>query len=80
MEIPNNLELPEPIHVKSIHQKLDIFSENSEIKRWTGSDLIDVLFYLYLFNKYKHNCLLKYKGATSNTAIGLELQIKDNKE
>jgi exonuclease VII small subunit len=77
MEITNNLELPEPIRIKSIHRKIDIFSENSEIKRWTGNILIDSLFYLYLFNKYKHNCLLKYKGSTSNGGIGLELIIKE---
>ena len=72
-----DIKLPEPIRIKTIHQKLDIFSENSEIKRWTGNILIDALFYLYLFNKYKHNCLLKYNGATGNNGIGLELIIKD---
>ena len=33
METTNNLKLPEPIRIKSIHEKMDIFSENSEIKR-----------------------------------------------
>jgi hypothetical protein len=80
MEKTDTVILPEPIHVKKIHQKLDIFSENNEIKRWTGTDIIDILFYLYLFNKYKHNCLLKHKAATSANSIGLELLIKEDKD
>jgi len=75
-----NIQLPEPIHVKTIHNKLDVFSENNEFKQWTGNYRIDVLFYLYLFNKYKHNCLLKYKSPNSNNTINLELQIKEDKD
>ena len=75
-----NILLPEPIYVKSIHNKLDIFAENNEFKQWTGNYRIDILFYLYLFNKYKHNCLLKYKNYASNNTIHLELQIKEDKD
>jgi hypothetical protein len=75
-----DIQMPEPIHVKTIHRKLDIFSENNEFKQWTGNYLIDILFYLYLFNKYKHNCLLKYKNYASNNTIHLELQIKEDKD
>ena len=70
--------LPEPIHVKNIHHKLDIFSENNIIKEWGGYAIVDTFFYLYLFNKYKHNCLLKNNSLT-NTSLGLELQIKEKK-
>ena len=73
-----DIKLPEPIHVKNIHHKLDIFSENNIIKEWGGYAIVDTFFYLYLFNKYKHNCLLKYNSLT-NTSLGLELQIKEKK-
>ena len=73
-----DIKLPEPIHVKNIHHKLDIFSENNIIKEWGGYAIVDTFFYLYLFNKYKHNCLLKNNSLT-NTFLGLELQIKEKK-
>ena len=73
-----DIKLPEPIHVKNIHHKLDIFSENNIIKEWGGYAIVDTFFYLYLFNKYKHNCLLKNNSLT-NTSLGLELQIKEKK-
>lgn len=78
MEKEPKIDLPKPVpeHVESIHRKLDFFSESNPIRRWAGYDLIDVIFYLYLFNKYKNNCLIKYKGVTSNNALGVELQIK----
>ena len=78
MEKEPKIDLPKPVpeHVESIHRKLDFFSESNPIRRWAGYDLIDVIFYLYLFNKYKNNCLIKYKGVTSNHALGVELQIK----
>ena len=34
---------------------------------------------MYLFNKYKHNCLLKFNSLT-NTSLGLDLQIKQDKD
>ena len=74
-----DIKLPEPIHVKNIHHKLDIFSENNIIKEWGGYSHVDTFFYLYLFNKYKHNCLLKFKSLT-NTSLGLDLQIKEKKD
>ena len=71
-----DIKLPEPIHTRKIHEKLDLFAQDNLIRRWAGYDIIDTLFYLYLFNKYKNQCLLKSKGVTSTTALGLELQIK----
>jgi len=68
--------LPEPIHAKKIYEKLDLFAQDNLIRRWAGYDIIDTLFYLYLFNKYKNQCLVKYTGVSSNTALGVELQIK----
>lgn len=78
MEKEPKIDLPKPLHehVEAIHRKLDFFSESNPIRRWAGYDLIDVIFYLYLFNKYKNNCLIKYKGVTSKNALGVELQIK----
>lgn len=76
MEKEAKIELPKPIDVETMHRKLDFFSESNPIRRWGGYDLIDVMFYLYLFNKYKNNCLIKYKGVTSKNALGVELQIK----
>lgn len=70
------VKLPEPIHVKKIHSKLDLFSKKNIIRQWPGYDIIDTLFYLYLFNKYKNNCLIKYQGLTSKNSLGIELQIK----
>lgn len=75
MEGDKKIKMPEPLHVKRIHAKLDLFSKNNIIRQWPGYDLFDTLFYLYLFNKYKNNCLIKYKGVTSNMSLGLELQI-----
>jgi hypothetical protein len=75
MEEPD-IKLPEPIHTKKIHEKLDLFSQDNPIRRWSGYDIIDTLFYLYLFNKYKNQCLIQYKGVTSKNALGVELQIK----
>jgi len=75
------IKLPEPIRVKNIHHKLDILTQNNVIKRWFGHNYIDTLFYLYLFNKYKHNCLVKYQGliqGLSNDFVGLELIITGN--
>ncbi len=70
------VKMPEPIHIKRIQAKLDLFSEKNIIRQWPGYDMIDTLFYLYLFNKYKNNCLIKYTGLTSKNALGIELQIK----
>jgi len=76
MEEEKKIKLPQPLHVKKIHSKLDIFSEKNIIRQWPGFDIIDTLFYLYLFNKYKNNCLIKHKGITSDISLGLELQIQ----
>ena len=39
-----NIKLPEPIHVKNIHRKLDLFSENNIIKQWSGHNIVDTFF------------------------------------
>ena len=78
MEKTKKIKMPEPIHIKKINTKLDFFSKTNVIRQWSGYDVIDTLFYLYLFNKYKQNCLIKYKGANSKHSLGLELQIKTN--
>jgi hypothetical protein len=70
-----DIKLPEPIHTRKIHEKLDLFSQDNPIRRWAGYDIIDTLFYLYLFNKYKNKCLLKYRGVYSIYALGVQLQI-----
>jgi hypothetical protein len=70
------VKMPEPIHIKRIHSKLDFFSEKNIIRQWPGYDIIDTLFYLYLFNKYKNNCLIKHSGIISYIALGLELHIR----
>lgn len=76
MEKEQKIDLPKPVHIEKIQSKLDFFSQSNPIRVWSGYDIIDVIFYLYLFNKYKNNCLIKYKGVTSKTALGVELQIK----
>ena len=78
MDKTKKIKMPEPIHIKKINSKLDFFSNTNVIRQWSGYDVIDTLFYLYLFNKYKQNCLIKYKGASSKHSLGLELQIKTN--
>lgn len=75
MEEPD-IKLPEPIHTKKIYEKLDLFSKDNPIRRWSGYDMIDTFFYLYLFNKYKNQCLIQYRGVTAKNALGIELQIK----
>jgi hypothetical protein len=76
MEEDPEINFPEPIQIRRIHEKIDIFSEKNIIRKWGGYDIIDTLFYLYLFNKYKNNCLVKYMGVISNNSLGVELQIK----
>jgi len=77
MEQEPKIVLPEPIHIRNIHTKLDMFSEKgSNISKWGGYDIIDTIFYLYLFNKYKSKCLLYSRAPLSSTSIGLELLVK----
>lgn len=78
MEKEKKIKMPEPIHIKKINTKLDFFSKNNVIRQWPAYDIIDTLFYLYLFNKYKHNCLIKYQAVTSVRSLGVELQIDKN--
>jgi hypothetical protein len=78
MEKDKKIKLPEPIHIKKINAKLDLFSKNNVLRKWAGYDIVDTLFFLYLFNKYKQNCLIKYEGVHSSRALGLELIIRKN--
>lgn len=75
MEKEYKIKLPEPIHIKKINSKLDLFSKNNILRKWSAFDIVDTLFYLYLFNKYKQNCLIKYQGVISKRALGVELII-----
>ena len=81
-----NIKLPEPTHVKNIHRKLDIFAENNDITEYFNYHMVETFFYLYLFNKYKHNCFIKYKEPIINTKnkakyfLGLKLLIKAKKD
>jgi hypothetical protein len=68
------VKLPEPIHIKKIHSKLDFFSEKNIIRRWNGHEILKIFFYLYLFNKYKSNCLITFTGDFYNRDLGLWLQ------
>lgn len=71
----NDNQLYQPITTTKIHQKLDQFTQLYILRRWPGNDIIDTFFYLYLFNKYKSHCLVKYEGVGSGRALGLQLQI-----
>ena len=54
-----------------IKKKLDKFTEkinSAKIIQWLGYPSIGNLFYTYLLNKYKSNCLLAYNGK-----IGIEI-------
>jgi hypothetical protein len=72
MEDPK-IKLPEPIRTTKIQKKLDLFSKDSAIQNWAGYDVIDTLFYLYLFNKYKQTCLV---NDTSEVFFGVKLIVK----
>lgn len=80
MEKTPKIVFPDPIEVNKIHNKLDIFSKKGEtFFKWFGWDIIDTLFYLYLFNKYKNNCLVKPNTIIrSKNSVGLELIIKQS--
>ncbi len=75
MEEPTNkITLPDPI--QNIHDDLDVFSSNgTKIPNWMGNKIIISLFYLYLLNKYKSNCLLYFKFEKRYN-LGLELRIR----
>jgi hypothetical protein len=75
MEKEEKIKLPEPIHIKKIHSKLDLFStKNTTIRRWKGNEILKTFFLLYLFNKYKSNCLITFQGDFYNRGLGLWLQ------
>ncbi len=60
MDVPK-IKLPVPIMTRHLNKKLDVFTKYDVIKKWEGTPLVSTLFNLYLFNKYKHSCLLNVK-------------------
>ncbi len=70
MDIPN-LKLPEPLSNRKLSNKLEKFLNNKTIKKWNGNNIMSSLFYLYLFNKYKHSC---------GGLLNIELPIRPLKE
>jgi hypothetical protein len=78
MEKDPVLKLPEPYvtHTKKIHDRMDLFAKNNTIRKWSSS-LIDQLFFLYLFKKYKNNCITHHQSRKSYMAdLGVQLYIK----
>ena len=57
MEKDPKIKIPDVFKVtKKIQKKLDLFTDKiskSKLIQWIGSSMIERLFYLYLFNKYK---------------------------
>lgn len=64
---------PEYIKSKSIHRKLDLLSESLTIREWIPIAIMTDMYYLYLFNKYKTNCLIRSK----NVSLGLAIIINE---
>jgi len=83
MEKEPKLKLPEPFKVsKKIQKKLDLFADkisHSKFLKWEYSAVMQNLFYLYLFNKYKTNCLIYDQKFVSYEELGLELYVDDEK-
>jgi hypothetical protein len=66
-----NLKFPEPLPDKiTFDEKLSkkmtlLVNKHQDIKPFTGDTLFKDIFYLYLFNKYKTNCLVTQKYENS---------------
>lgn len=75
------LKLPEPLPQKREYtEKINthitrIIQKNDKIKEFLGFYLLENLFYLYLFSKYKMNCLIKAREDPNNSEIGLIVKI-----
>jgi hypothetical protein len=66
----SNVKMPTP--EAKIHKKLDLFSQDKLVKSWTGSYLVNTLFYYYLFNKYKNNCFISSFTLDSGMFIDID--------
>jgi hypothetical protein len=52
--------LPEPQRISKIIRKIDSFSENEVVPLdYNGNPILGNLFYLYLFKKYKSDCMIR---------------------
>lgn len=75
------LKLPEPLPEKREYtEKINthitrIIQKNDKIKEFLGLYLLENLFYLYLFSKYKMNCLIKAREDPNNSEIGLIVKV-----
>jgi hypothetical protein len=75
------LKMPIPLSDKinynaAVAKKMDkIFQSHENVAAFTGSPLLANLFYLYLFKKYKMNCILVSQDKIS---MHLKLEIKEN--
>lgn len=80
MEKDPVLKLPEPYvshHTKRIHDRMDLFIKDEKIRKWTGSSFIGELFFIYLFKKYKNNCITHRQSHIMYMAdLGLQLYVK----
>jgi hypothetical protein len=76
---PPKLELPEPIPIpKKVKSQMDFFSRRQPLfTQYKGNNYIMILFYLYLFNKYKSDCLI-YDKASTYVAGGYLLNLYGN--
>ena len=82
MEPLPKIKLPKPFILSDkVKRKLDLLKNKSvasQVIRWDGYDVIQNLFYLYLFNKYKSKCLVYNKKENNKfPLLGLEI-ILDN--
>lgn len=75
-----NLKFPEPLPDKiTFDEKLSkkmtsLVNKHQDIKPFMGDTLFKDIFYLYLFNKYKTNCLItqKYKNSIPEMKIFID--------
>ena len=77
---PPKLELPEPIPIpKKVKSQMDFYSRRQKLfNLYKGNHYINILFYLYLFNKYKSNCLIYDQSAAYNSNTGALLHLYSN--
>jgi hypothetical protein len=75
-----NIVLPSAYDFKKkIKNRLEKFAKkinDSKIMQWFGYASVENLFYIYLLNKYKSNCLIKHKGR-GNNHLGITLYIEN---
>ena len=58
MNNDHKISLPNPYASKQskIHASLDFFTKDNPIRMWRGYIIFDMLFFAYLFSKYKNTC------------------------